>query len=316
MGKWSPGKVIRTLGIYSRLKLLILRYRPSVVIIPVSQSSTGYLKDSLYLLIAKTLFRKAVLHLRGSDFRNWYEGAGPLMRQWVRVTLGRADGIIVQGERLRTLFDGLVAPERIHVVPNGADFPMKPAFQRHTPFTVLYLANLQSSKGIEDVLEAVLLLKNQGIGEFRLNVAGAWRSPETQRNCMEFVKRHALPVTFLPAAVDGEKFRLLEAADAFVFTPRAPEGHPWVIVEAQAAGLPVIATAKGAIPEAVQDGENGFIVPDRDPAVIAERLQLLMEDEDLRQRVAKASRAAYASRYTEAAMVENMRKAIEAVRSK
>jgi glycosyltransferase involved in cell wall biosynthesis len=314
MGKWTPGKVVRTLWIYSRMKLLILRYRPAVVIIPVSQSTAGYLKDSIYLLIAKALFRKAVLHLRGSDFRNWYERTGPLMRRWVRATLRRTDGIIVQGERLRSLFDGLVAPERIHVVPNGADFPLEPTGLRHTPFTILYLANLQSSKGIEDVLEAALLLKKQGIDEFRLNVAGAWRSSETQRNCTEFVNRHSLPVVFLPAAIDSEKFRLLEAADAFVFTPRAPEGHPWVIVEAQAAGLPVIATAKGAIPDAVRDGENGFIVADRDPAAIAARLDRLMKDEALRQRMGKASRDTYLSRYTEAAMVENMRKAIEAVR--
>lgn len=310
MGKWTPGKVLRTLAIYVRMKFLVIRYRPKLCIIPVSQSSLGFVKDSFYLLIARGLFSRAVFHLRGSEFRNWYERSNPVMQWYVRIMLRLVSGVIVQGDRLRSVFQGLVREDQIQVVPNGADYSFCPTFERHHPFTVLYLSNLQASKGIEDVLEAVRILKNEGITAFQVQVAGSWRSVETQRNCIGFVEKNALPVQFA-SSVSGEgKWDSFARADAFVFTPREPEGHPWVIVEAQAAGLPIIATDRGAIAEAVHDGINGYIVPARDAHMIANRLKQLMNDEALRSSMARASRKTYEECYTEQVMVERMKEAI------
>lgn len=313
MGRWSSGKSLRTLWIYSRLKFLILRHWPDLVLIPVSQSTLGFVKDSLYLLITKVFFRKAVFHLRGSNFRNWYNSASGWTRWYVRFILSMVNGVIVQGERLKTVFEGLVPGNKIHVVPNGADYPVVPEFQRHRPFTILYLANLQASKGIEDLLESIRLLSGEKTPPFIVKVVGAWRSDEVKRTCMDFVQSNRLPVEFFPSASGDDKFNYLMSADTFVFTPREPEGHPWVIVEAQAAGLPVIATPQGAIPEAVIDGVNGFIVGVRRPDEIADRLKRVMEDQQLQLSLGRKSRATYEDRYTEKKMVERMVEAIDNV---
>jgi glycosyltransferase involved in cell wall biosynthesis len=313
MGRWSVSKVFRTLFIYSRLKWLIVRYWPKVILIPVSQSTLGFFKDAMYLIIAKSFFRKTIFHLRGSNFRNWYLSSSPLNQWFVRSMLKLVNGVIVQGERLKPVFRDLVPEYRIHVVPNGADYPVSPDYRRHTPFEILYLANLQASKGIEDVLEAVKLLIQNPPGDFILRVVGAWRSDEMKRTCTDFVSRNRLPVKFFPAVEAMEKFDFMKQADAFVFTPREPEGHPWVIVEAQAAGLPVIATAQGAIPEAVKEGVNGFIVNVKSPGEIADRLRQLMSNEPLRQEFAHQSRSTYLKEYTEKKMVERMTSALEAV---
>ena len=66
-------------------------------------------------------------------------------------------------------------------------------------------------------------------------------------------------VQFHLPATGGDKLQFFTDADVFVFTPRQREGHPWVIVEAMAAGLPVISTDRGAIAETVIDGESGWI---------------------------------------------------------
>jgi glycosyltransferase involved in cell wall biosynthesis len=310
MGNWSIRKAFRTLSIYLRMKWLLLRHRPDVVIIPISQSTLGFFKDSLYLWIAKAFFRKVIFHLRGSNFRTWYAASGTINKAYVRWVLRRIQGVIVQGEKLRPIFEGLVPSEIIHVVPNGADYPMIPSPVDHDPLTVLYLANLQPSKGIRDVLDAVALLVDQGLQGFRLEVVGSWRNAETQRTCQDFVQQHHLPVRFHPAASGNEKYRFLQGADVFVFTPRDPEGHPWVIVEAQAAGLPVIATDRGAIAEAVADGVNGYIVEAASPRQLAERLKVVLTDKEMRMRMGRAARNTYEEKYTEAAMVENMSAAI------
>ena len=224
-----------------------------------------------------------------------------------------ADGVVVQGEGLKQIFNGLVADEKLFVVPNGADYPFVGENKLHQPFTILYLANLQASKGIQDLLEAIRLLKLEEIHGFEVNVVGAWRSEEVKRTCVDFVREHGLPVTFHPATSGNAKFEYLKGADAFVFTPREPEGHPWVIVEAQAAGLPIIATAQGAIPDAVKDGVNGFIVGVQMPIEIASRIKCLLNDAGLHQKMAHESRQTYLNKYTEKKMIGKMEQMIENV---
>ena len=313
MGRWSFAKLFRTLFIYTRLKWMILRHWPDLVVIPVSQSTMGFLKDSLYLIIAKCLGRRAIFHLRGSNFRNWYEHSSQLTRWYVRVMLRCTNGVIVQGQKLRAIFHGLVPENHIHVVPNGADYPFHPNSKSNQPLRVLYLANLQASKGIEDLIEAVRVLKNEVPEGFEVDVVGSWRSEETKRACLDMVDTYQLPIVFHPAASGDVKFKFFQNADVFVFTPREPEGHPWVIVEAQAAGLPIIATNQGAIAEAVNDGVNGFLVGVKRPDEIASRLKEFIQNESLRRKLAEASRTTYLNNFTEEKMVEKMMSAIHAV---
>lgn len=100
-------------------------------------------------------------------------------------------------------------------------------------------------------------------------------------------------------------------ADIFVFPPRAPEGHPWVIVEAMAAGLPVVSTDRGAIAECILDGQNGFIVPVNNPGQIAIKLKQLISDNALRERMGKESRKLYEENFTEEKMVERLSETFE-----
>ena len=107
--------------------------------------------------------------------------------------------------------------------------------------------------------------------------------------------------------------QLFADADVFVFCPKMPEGHPWVIVEAMANGLPVIATDKGAIIESVIDGQNGFIVPSEEPVVIAEKLEELLHNSTLRGQFSEQSKNLYQANFTEEKMVKNLKSVFESV---
>jgi len=78
----------------------------------------------------------------------------------------------------------------------------------------------------------------------------------------------------------------MAAADIFVL-PSLSEGFPVVIVEAMASGLPIVATNITGLPEIVHDGENGFLVEPKNPAELAERILLLLQDDELRGRIAQ-----------------------------
>ena len=88
------------------------------------------------------------------------------------------------------------------------------------------------------------------------------------------------------------------------------EGHPWVIVEAMASGLPIITTDQGCIKESVIHGENGFIIPKRDSDSIAEKIIYLIENTESRERMGQKSCQLYEANLTEEHFVSRMIEAI------
>jgi glycosyltransferase involved in cell wall biosynthesis len=97
--------------------------------------------------------------------------------------------------------------------------------------------------------------------------------------------------------------RVLLAADVFV-QPSRSEGLPLSILEAMGAGLPVVATAVGGIPEAVVAGKTGALVPAGDPAALAEALRCLLERPDRGHALGCAGRTRAAEEFSIAAMVD------------
>ena len=316
MGKFSLKKIFQSISIWVKMFSQILTKRPSLVIIPISQSTSGYIKDLIFILIAKLTFRKTLVHLRGSNFLNWMNAASLPASFFVKTTLKMNNGVIVLGNNLRYLFKGVFPDQKIYVSPNGGDYVFPPSQKNINDISILYLANLQPSKGIEDLLNAIAILKKENIQNFHLDVVGAWRSKSVEESCKKIVSENNLPVNFHPADAAKKKFQFFANADIFVFAPRDPEGHPWVVVEAMAAGLPIISTDRGAIIESVQDGENGFIVQVADAASIADRLKKLIVDSSLRNKMSVASREKYENGFTEKKMVENLSRIIETVIAK
>jgi glycosyltransferase involved in cell wall biosynthesis len=94
---------------------------------------------------------------------------------------------------------------------------------------------------------------------------------------------------------------LLAAADVFALTSHL-EGLGTTVIDAQACGLPVVATAAGGIPELIDDGTTGLLCPVRDDAAVATALHRALADPQLRLRLGTGARAA-ANRFTAAAMV-------------
>lgn len=313
MGKFSIAKIVKSISIWWQMFSKIVSKRPSLVIIPISQSTGGYLKDLIFVLIAKCTFRKTLVHLRGSNFLNWINNSSAIIAGFVKATLKLNNGVIVLGNNLRYLFDGIFAEKNIYVSSNGGDYTFPSRDIRNGEISILYLANLQPSKGIEDLIEAIRLLQGTIELNYSLEVVGSWRSKEVEERCNEIVASNNLPIRFHPSASGENKFRYYANADIFVFTPREPEGHPWVIVEAMAAGLPIISTDQGAIVESVKDGENGFIVPVADPKSLAGKLKMLILDKALREKMSHSSRVNYENGFTEQKMVDHLSEIFETV---
>jgi len=289
---------------------LLLTRRPDLVYMCIAQNVLGYLRDSLFLVPARLLRCRVVVHLHGSDFQNFYERSSSLLKWLIRFTLSRVRKAIVLAGNLRDVFRGLVPENRISVVQNGIrdvaesrndnNYGRSPnSAQANENLRVVYLSTLKKAKGFMDFLHCIPYVVREEPA-VRFVLAGERCYPEEMNEAETFIRNHNIGCFVeMPGIMVGEdKKRLLIGADVFVFPPVHPEGQPLVILEAMSAGLPVIVTSSGAIPVTVLDGNTGFIVPSGNPAAIAEKILLLLRNNNLRQRMGTASRERFLAHYT------------------
>jgi glycosyltransferase involved in cell wall biosynthesis len=274
-----------------------VRGRPGLIYLPISQNAPAFLRDSLLIQIASRARWKVAIHLRGSEFRDFYLNAPGLLRRWIRLTLARVSSAAVMGRSLRGVFDELVPAERIVVVPNGTP---EPTFRGGASDgeTVLFLSNLRRRKGVVEALDAALqVIPARPTARFIF--AGGWESPQLEAA----LRARAAPsdgrIAFLPVVEDTQKDALLASASVLLFPPIEPEGHPRVVLEAMAHGLPVVTTDRGAIAETVIDGECGYVLPDARPDELANRILRLLGDRQLREQMAREARSRYLSLFTQ-----------------
>jgi glycosyltransferase involved in cell wall biosynthesis len=192
-----------------------------------------------------------------------------------------------------------IAAGRISVVRNGLDLD-QPAGgpPRRRGFRLITVARLRPEKGHEVLLAALARVRRE-VPEVRLQIVGDGPRETTLR---EMVRREALGdcVEFLGHRDDVAS--LLRQADCFVLPSRI-EAAPNAVLEAMAAGLPVVATRVGGIPEVVTDGVTGLLVAPDNPDALAAALLRLLNDAALAGRVAHAGRQHVVAHYSFARMV-------------
>ena len=297
VGRWDITNVV--LGVRDLVRLThLVRGRPGVVYLPISQSSGAFLRDSLFMHLARLRGWRIAIHLRGSEILRFYRLQPRLYRWWIRQTLGRVSSAAVVGESLRGVFGELVPAERIAVVANGTPrIDLRNVERRERQ--VLFLSNLRRRKGVVEAVSAALAV-SRSVPEARFVFAGAWEDDELERTVREMAAPLDGRIEFRQAVYGREKDELVAASGVLLFPPREPEGHPRVVLEAISAGLPVVATDRGAIAETIEDGVSGFVLPEPDPSALAERLTRLLQDGDLYRSMSRAAFARYEERFTQA----------------
>lgn len=314
MGLLRPGKLKRVASMYVSFRKALKRIEPAVVLIPIAQTTAGFAKDAPFIRMAQKVGARVIIQLRGSEWRVWYDHLPRTRQKLVNRALEGVAGAIVLGENLVPVFEGIIPAERTYVVPNGGDYSF-PERRRPSPAPVrlLYLANYLPGKGLLELLEGLRLLSaDEQLPPWEFHAYGSWGSEAYKAACMRAARN--VPACHLHGHIEGDaKWQALTDADVFVFAPRAPEGHPWSIVEALAAGLPVISTDRGAIRQSVLDGENGFLLEHPAPGDLANALAKLLKDHALRTSFGRASRRLYEAKFTSAAMTAHLGEVFKAV---
>lgn len=308
IGRLDAGNVWLALTHGTRFMAVLLRDRIDMVYMPVAQNSLGFLRDSLFLAPAVVRGIPLVLHFHSGNYGRFVRTARAPLRRLIHVLLARAQRAIVLGTVLRPMLDGVVPPERVEVVPNGVPDPgagltrQEPAAGR---LRVLFLGNLIPDKGYGELIQAVESLVAEGF-DTELVLAGGGLS-ESARGATLSGTPVRDRIRFTGPVDAAEKTVLLGEADVLALPSYYDnEAHPLVLLEAMAAGLPVVSTRHAAIPEIVCDGTTGLLVEPRDVRALTAALRRLAEDPPLRRRMGEAGRVRYLAQFTVAHWVERM----------
>jgi len=218
------------------------------------------------------------------------------LRALERIIYSRFERIVAVSESVaRSLIQWLpsVGP-KVRVIPNGVLLP--PGYPNRLPgsvgdrATILFVGRLEYVKGVDVLLRALAALPPSVT--LWLAGAGAQRAQlEQLADTLGISDR----VKFLGFRTDVQQ--LMIEADCLVL-PSRWEGLPMVVLEAMAGGTPVVASAVGGIPEVIEDGVTGWLVPPEDPASLAQALITALGDSDRRRRICDAARARVAASYS------------------
>ncbi len=235
----------------------------------------------------------------------------PIRRRLNPVYTLLADRVITSGETIRRLVIAAgVSPGKVVSIPAGVDLAdfSRPAGDRiRGEFgpgrpVIGSIAMFRGSKGHDLLLEAFDRLRGQ-FPEARLLLVG----DGIRRTWVEsLVRERGLEgrVTFTGFREDVPD--LLGAMDCFVLASTRTEGVPQSLLQAMAAGIPVVASAVGGIPEVIEDGATGLLVPQGDPGALAEAVGTVVKDPESARRRAEAARALVGAQFSRERVMERL----------
>jgi len=299
MGKFKFYKLHEQIKVVIKILRLSFQHRFDVLFYPPAANNRWSLTRDITTLIAiRWMFPKVVFMFQAGGLSTIYNHSPLWLKFLMKLAYFRPD-IAVHVSHLLTDDGRTIHARKILVVHNTTE-DVYPLYSAHRSMNevpvILFVGALFTSKGIFDLLDACSILKSRGI-DFQLKVMG---EGDQEMAIRDYISQNRLKdnVTLLGVKTNGEKWEEFARADIFCFpTYFEAETFGIVVLEAMMFSLPVVATRWRGLPELVRDGENGFLVPIKHPHLLADKLQLLIENPILRTEMGKYGRKLFLSNF-------------------
>lgn len=295
IGRFAFSKIGRFRVIRRQVKAAVREFRPDAIYFTPTSRLPMLWKD---YLIARLFLGKPIplmIHLHNSGVKQRKDAFPDRV---IYRKLFRNARVIAPAEAMWEEVEAFVPRERFTICNNAAEDMEGGTHASGAIPTILFLSNLLPKKGVSTLLDACAILKRQSLA-FRCVFYGA-ETEEISAGRFESLvaERQLQDCVAYRGPVEGEaKKKAYCEADIFAL-PTQEDVFPLVLIEAMSAGLPVVSTLEGGIPEMVVEGETGFLCPSRSVEALADRLEQLLQDQSLRSRMALAARKRYEQHYT------------------
>lgn len=272
---------------------LLLRHRPDAMYTNLAQTLGGFLRYISFIALAVVCKTPVVVRVMGDGFHHFYANSSGIRRRLFKWALDHIDVYIVRAEALKGQFKDIVDDEKLTVVHSGIDvdeFSLPRQAESGQPLRVLFVGYLTQAKGALDLLRAIPKItatfpnaRFQFMGP-RLDIErNITYHANPQSNNVELDQLLAAPdiqpyVELLGVRAGQEKAAYFVNADIFVL-PSYSEAFPTVVLEAMAAGLPVVATPVGVLPEIFDERSIKYVDPGDVDTLATQVLGLLQNAE-------------------------------------
>ncbi len=290
-GERAERGMVRRLGygawLFGRTLWRLAVSRSSIVDVH-AVSGRDFLKNGAIVLAARVTRTPLVLRIHGGDFDRAYANAGRLEQRIVRTMLRVSNRVVVLSKSWEHIVSSIEPGARVAVIPNSVDCEILAEAQRRrsrAATDVLMLGNFCERKGHFDAVEAAAIVNKSHPG-VRFSFFGSERDPGALAALDAKVHAQGLDgtVSFLNPVFGKDKLESIASAGIFIL-PSHTENMPMAVMEAMAAGMAVVATRVGAIPEMIKDGETGILLAPRQPAQLADAIVRFLDNPELRERM-------------------------------
>jgi glycosyltransferase involved in cell wall biosynthesis len=258
-----------------------------------------------YTIWSRLLFRPILAHQLG-PLDQFYEASPGWVRWIIRRTVLVADGHLVLTHGVANMLRSWGCKAPIDVVPSAVDVDYYcpgegPREEGHEPFLLFMGGARPRRKGIDLVVEAFIRIADR-FPDLRLKLSGGDEIYPFEQPLSEVgLAGRADLVGFVD---EDEKLEYMRTCHLFLL-PSRMECVPYAIIEAMACGAPVVGSDIGGIPETIVENETGRIVPNEDVDALAEAMEAILADDELRARMARQARERAVAEYSlDAAMAK------------
>lgn len=295
IGKGGIRKLILYLKKQIQIAKAIRKIKPQLCYITPNTKGGPFYKDFVTLQLLKCLRQKIVVHFHNKGVRT---RENRLPDKVLYRSFFQGIKVILLAPALYTDIQKFATKEQIVYCPNGIPSTSAIAPQSNNEkLHILFISNIMVAKGVWDLIKALEITKDKNLN-FQCDFIGKWSdiSEETfhqkveEAGLTDVVQAHG-------AKYGEEKEVFLNKADVFVL-PTHDECFPLTLLEAMEKGLPCIACEQGGIPDIVEEGETGFIVPSHSPEALAERIAFFIEHPEQCAAMGKAGKEKFLREFT------------------
>ncbi len=312
MGRLRLGKLFHSISIILRAAYLRLRHNIQVLYYP--PSGPGILpifRDISLLICIRWMFKKTLFHFHAAGVSDSYSGL-PRYARWLFRQAYFDPDMAIQISSFNPDDAAALRARSSCFVPNGIEdeylamgLPIKP---NNSVCTVLFVGLVSETKGVLVLIEAAKILRDSGV-QVNVRVVGKFVSERFKHTVLNRISELGLAdiFDFLGVLTGRAKHDQYLAADIFCFpTFFECESFGLVAVEAMQFRVPVIVSRWRGVQSLIDDGIEGFVVPTHDAKGVADKVELLVSNAELRKRMGEKGRERYLKHYSIEMFYERM----------
>ncbi|MEM4605430.1 MAG: glycosyltransferase family 4 protein [Candidatus Pacearchaeota archaeon] len=300
VGKVNLTKIKGFFSVFGYIKKKIKEFKPDFVYFVPATNGLGLIRDFLFIKEIKRLGIPILFHVRSRIIKN------KLNNLFYKNMFYREKAIIL-GESLREDVSEYLSHKDIFILPNAiknelSDEELKIILEkrRHQKkFNILFLSNMERTKGWPKLLEASKILKDKKF-LFNFFFAGSWQNKKDKLFFFDYLDKNNLrdSVFYLGQIKPEEKKEIFSKSHLLVFpTEYSLETFGRVIIEAMMYGLPVIANSIATIPSILEDKKTGFLLNNNTPQEISEKIEFLLKNRELSEKIGIAGREVFLKKF-------------------